>query len=272
MLRKMIKHEWKSTWRFLTVINLLTILLACLGKLSQLFKGPVPEYIRTLYISFYVLLLIVSGCATMFYLVIRFYRTLYTDQGYLTNCLPVSADCHLLSKLLVFFLWMLINSACVLLSVGILLLGIRFPEYLPQLLELIVVFLGGGNFVHGIIYLAAAGIVGTLESILVFYFSISVGCQFRTHRVLASAGAFVAAYVVMQVLSTALIIFSGYFTGLLNPSAYSGNFRTLEDFWKAFAPTYTLLIVGSFILLIVSSAVCYLIARYLLSKRLNLYQ
>lgn len=272
MLRKMVKHEWKATWRFLTAVNLMTILLACIGKLSQLFKGPIPEYIRTLYISVYVLLLIVSGCATLFYLVIRFYKTLYTDQGYLSNCLPVSADCHLLGRLLVFFTWMLINSACILFSVAILLWGIRFPDYTPELLKLVVVVLGGGKFSSGILYLVAAGIFGTLESILMFYFSVSVGCQFRRHRVLASAGAFVLAYLVMQILSTVLLVFSGYFTFMLNPDIAQNTIATLTDFFEAFRPTYTLLAVGSFILLIASSAVYYFTARYLLSKKLNLYQ
>ena len=75
-----------------------------------------------LYLFAYVLIVIAASVMTQVLMIQRYYKNLFTDEGYLTNVLPVSATNHILSKMLVFGAWSILNALSVLASFAFLLL------------------------------------------------------------------------------------------------------------------------------------------------------
>ena len=55
----------------------------------------------------YVIMLLASTWGMLIFLGIRFYRSMYTDEGYLSHTLPVTANQLFLSKVLVSGVWYL---------------------------------------------------------------------------------------------------------------------------------------------------------------------
>ena len=106
MLGKLIKYDLKYMNRFLILIHVfflaasLCIRLFLTGPLLQSgtdfsdgkFVLPV-----TLTFSFYILLATGVYFATYLVAIIRFYKNLFSDQGYLTQTLPVTTGQHLLA-------------------------------------------------------------------------------------------------------------------------------------------------------------------------------
>ena len=124
MLKKCLKHEWKACWKNLTLLNGAAIFMGALGGFGFLFSqlSELPDLLIVLYLFAYVLIVIAASVMTQVLMIQRYYKNLFTDEGYLTNVLPVSATDHILSKMLVFGAWSILNALSVLASFAFLLL------------------------------------------------------------------------------------------------------------------------------------------------------
>ncbi len=133
MLKKLIKHEWKSVSKVNYILLGVSVLICVLGWLS--FKAPmweaafssVADYdfsavdlLGILALITYFLALVVVSYAELIYLGVHFYRSMYTDQGYLTHTLPATPNQIFFSKVLVSSIWYVIFSLMMVLSVVIL--------------------------------------------------------------------------------------------------------------------------------------------------------
>ncbi|WP_139653217.1 hypothetical protein [Raoultibacter phocaeensis] len=63
--------------------------------------------------AFCLFALFMASAATFFAIVHRFYKNFFTDEGYLTLTLPVSANLHIASKVIAAALWLLIDVVIV---------------------------------------------------------------------------------------------------------------------------------------------------------------
>lgn len=121
MLGKLIKHEWKATRRLMLPVNLaiLIITLAGCGILStSIFNNenamPLAVFLFILYgFSLFSLCLV-----TAVYLLVRFYKNLFTREGYLMFTLPATPVQLLHAKLFTGYIWTVINSCLTILSIG----------------------------------------------------------------------------------------------------------------------------------------------------------
>ncbi len=116
MLGKLIRHEWKSMYKagclMLGAVALITF-FGWLAFQTPMWKGMEGGHfewvdifgIFTLVI--YVVMLVVVNYGILIYVGVHFYRTMYTDEGYLLHTLPVTKHQILVSKVLVGSLWML---------------------------------------------------------------------------------------------------------------------------------------------------------------------
>lgn len=142
MLGKLIKHEWKSTYRMGCLMLFITLIITFMGWLS--FQSPVwrrlgegrytfspLDFISTIVLLMYVFMLVGVSYGILIYLGVHFYRTMYTDQGYLTHTLPVGKHQLLCSKILVCGLWLLIVYAAVVLS-GMTVVGTLVGSFFPD--------------------------------------------------------------------------------------------------------------------------------------------
>ena len=124
MLGKLMKYEWKNIWRAGTLMLLGMFVVTVIGCVVLRMPGGVvtglldnndinatqswfvlSSFVATLIL--YVIMLLASTWGMLIFLGIRFYRSMYTDEGYLSHTLPVTANQLFLSKVLVSGVWYL---------------------------------------------------------------------------------------------------------------------------------------------------------------------
>ena len=124
MLGKLMKYEWRG-YRFPILVMLAilagTTLLTCAGIFS--FNPKYDEAVTgfsilTMTLSILLFYFGIIGCTvgTMLIICIRFYKTCYTDQGYLTHTLPVSSKQLLNAKIISAVCAYLLIFLCIVIS------------------------------------------------------------------------------------------------------------------------------------------------------------
>ena len=121
------KYEWKNIWKAGTLMLLGMLVVTVIGCVVLRMPGGVvtglldnndinatqswfvlSSFVATLIL--YVIMLLASTWGMLIFLGIRFYRSMYTDEGYLSHTLPVTANQLFLSKILVSGVWYLFIS------------------------------------------------------------------------------------------------------------------------------------------------------------------
>ena len=126
MLNKLLKYEFKATARWFLPLYIALIVLTLLNKLTMIVELPeiaVFTVLEVLLMVFYVMIIIFTSIATLILLLVRFYKNLYTDEGYLTHTLPVKPSMHLNCKLLSGFIWNVASGVVQIISLFILFAG-----------------------------------------------------------------------------------------------------------------------------------------------------
>ena len=224
MLGKLMKHEWLSTWKVPTALciylGILTI-LGCTSFVSPLWQSDnmVVQVIAGFSIFIYILSLIGICIAIFAYFVVRFYRNMYTDEGYLMHTLPVKSWEHILTKGLTFFIWSLISVLAVFFSIFSIIFsaalsvsGINWGDFFSQLQEFWPEIMRefrafwGTSLATTIILCIVAAICQLIFSILMIYGSISIGQTFNRHKVMASFIAYVCLNMVLSLVRSLLQI------------------------------------------------------------------
>ena len=95
MLGKLLKHEWKSVWKIPTILLCVLMglaVLAGLGFASPIWDSGLEGLGVLAVLSWMVFYFAIMGVSMgiMLYLAVRFYRSMFTDEGYLTHTLPVT--------------------------------------------------------------------------------------------------------------------------------------------------------------------------------------
>ena len=110
----MIKHELQETGKILIPLNLIVLGIMLLNAVFlglDLFQKGYLKMIPTFSLMLYVLGLFALFVLTAVYLTMRFYKTMYSNQGYLTHTLPLSTTAILNTKILTAVLWLVIAFA-----------------------------------------------------------------------------------------------------------------------------------------------------------------
>lgn len=269
MLKKLMKYEWKAVRNVLLIINSFTVLSTAFGVIAinsllsgQDTKGALPDLTAILLFLIYYATIIGVSFAMMIYIGIRFYRNLYTDEGYLMHTLPVTGRQLVVSRLIVHSGCMLLTGVLICASIVVLLLPIYIasagenPSYVYSALYTEFRNAFGFSLPRVLVCGTTAIIISTASGILAVYCAISLGQLFRRHRIMGSILCYIALSFLVQTLTTILMMpqmllsMSG---GSLNLSVY---------FSRVFLTTS---IVSLFL-----GIAYYLITLYLMNHNLNL--
>lgn len=114
MLGKLMKYEWKATWKLLIPLNLFIVVMSVLAYTTvqlEFFESNNDLVIMTgtLLLLAYVLSMFVISIVTVIYLIYRFYTSVYGDEGYLLHTLPVDKHHIIVSKAVVSVSWVILN-------------------------------------------------------------------------------------------------------------------------------------------------------------------
>lgn len=261
MLGKLIKYEFKATSKILAILHIALFITTIMGIIAiSISKKNNLEYISNLTMVLYVLILIAVAVAALIYMVVRFYRNIFTDEGYLMNTLPVKSYELILSKLIVSFVWTLINAVCTIFSISLLALSNTsvstlssgWNEVTVEVLNELGITLG-----NLLLFCCIGGLISILYMFLMFYASISIGQTMQNHKVLFSLGSYVILYIVSQIVTTIGLIPFGFISLMQSETE---NLST--SLLSIFIPSYLLsivLMIGYFI-----------ITNYIIRKKLNL--
>lgn len=104
MLTKLISHEWKDTFKVPALLLTITVLLSAASlvyfSVADQASAGTDLNVRN-FVLYIACILILSGLSMILiiYFAIRFYKNLYTDEGYLMHTLPVKPWMLIVSKL-----------------------------------------------------------------------------------------------------------------------------------------------------------------------------
>lgn len=269
MLGKMMKHEWNAVMKVLLPANLVLVAITIIGRImvsARVFEADseIVAVLAGLSLVIYILcLMAVSLCATIF-IAFRFYKSVYTDEGYLLHTLPVSTHEITLSKTLVGASWTLITSFVVMLSVFVLVTGCLAPgswgEIVRECSHLISVYVGP-RFTAWVVFFVFLMIVSCFYSVLWLFAGISFGQLLPKHKVLGAFIGFGIIYFAMQIFS----FISMFATGTMKKA-----YEMIDGSTDAVISYMESVYLQSFVLCAIFTVLFYFFTNYMMKKKLNL--
>jgi hypothetical protein len=201
MLGKLIKYEWKSLFRvecvILAVMFAFTIVGAVILNTPAVYTmleefdslaGGMQIIFMFSFVStaiMYIVVLIGGVYGSFIYQGVHFYKTMYSDEGYLSHTLPVSSHELLGSKVIVNSIWTIIMTLSAILSAVIIVFSFAHalgydPSY-EQLLEdisetvEIITSRNMGVVLHWVFYVFAAVILSPVATICTLFGALTIG-------------------------------------------------------------------------------------------------
>lgn len=218
MFTKLLKHEWRATKGILALLCVIVLIAGLTIGCTMHYiiwndqNGTVVNMndagIATKFVSVACVLLIMTGvgavaicsAGSLFFLVYRFYKRCFTDEGYLTFTLPVTTHQILLSSFLNTIIGALIMLVAVCLSVAIavLLFLAAFPENLiwadisVGLKEAFSqMWASLAEHMDVLASLAGTGIISVLSELIVLMLAVTIGALIaKKHKILAAVGVY----------------------------------------------------------------------------------
>lgn len=283
MLGKLLKYEWKG------LSSPFLILLVVLGGTTALTCGVIltinPKYdesiawysMMALIFSVFLYYFGLIGCTlgTMLIIAIRFYKTCYTDQGYLTHTLPVSSrqilNAKIIASVLIYLMMLLaiIVSIYIIFEVAVHHIFSLLPgpyddlrrSFSWELTSLLSEFEEefGISFVGYIIYMIVYFIISIIANIVMVLGCVSLGQLYTKHRIVGAILAYFAMQFVLQMI--------GYFCSLpMYTKMLLTSYAVEVTPYKILSPTLNLVLLINVII----AVIMYFVNLHMMTKKLNL--
>ena len=211
MVKKLMKYDFLAYLRSLIPMDLVLLGIAILTRLEQFFENQSTSY-RIMIISSVVALVIASIVALVMTAVLcisRFYRNLFSAEGYLSLTLPVTHSQHILSKTISSILISIVTCLSVLISWSVASAGELFAEICKAgsyLFSLAFSRFGTGHVILWVLEAVLLFIAVTAAFYLMMYACLTIGQLAKKNRILAAVGVFFGYYIFNQILGTVMII------------------------------------------------------------------
>lgn len=272
MLGKLIKYEFKNTAKVMLTLYLFITAVTVIGSivLSMDFiqhgTGNITDILTISTMLVYILAIFALFVVTYIYMCVHFYKTMYSDQGYLTHTLPVKTLTTFHVKLFVSLVWLLLSCLLLIVSVFALLTGISRGEIWAEInhtfFEQFHTFFGmsiGQFFIYGTVSL----VFSCLNYLLWVYASMSIGQLFGQHKIGASFAAGAILSIINQICSTIVMIVTGYSTVLLIEETHDYSYPAAVSIFESFLNATTIYSIAVI-------AVLYIVCNIIVRKHINL--
>jgi len=227
-----------------------------------------PNAIKGVFMALYIASIFVIALVTVVIIILRFYRNLLGDEGYLMMTLPVTREQHILSKMFAAVIWSVCTFVLVILS---LLLLLHNSGALAAITNGSNDLLANGTPLdRWITQIVIILIVSTFTSTLMFYAAMSIGPNLLKNRIGGSILAFIIIYIASQVVMSVILwgmssaIIGAPPSGPRGPNVL-GNLMPINMigavdtfFWGTLVGTAAI------------GVVCWFLTRYMLKRKLNL--
>ena len=266
MLGKLIKYDLKASAKIFLLLHglfLAACLLCRLFFLNRLdfFHASEESLISSIAVMISLVILLITGANIASWLLIafRFYRSLFSREGYLSWTLPVSGLQHLWSRIISGCLFMALDA--VIIAAGVLLLttGSNVTEAYSVIAEDVAVELGMPLSRFGA-YMFLFSILACISTVVMTYFCITVGQLFPSHRILCALAAYFITTLVVQLISFFILFATGLFPGY---SYFLSKGETVAEH------TFALLTLSTVMMLIITFFQ-YICTHFIIKKKINL--
>lgn len=208
MVKKLFKHEILAWCRILPIVYIIFLCIAVMGRIVQFFEADSFAYNMIFFsaIAVYIIGIIACFAFPTVFGIVRFYKNLFSGEGYLSFTLPVTPANHILVKLFVAFMFDVISLLVVVLSALIMTFGEVLSE-ICNAISYVIAQIPFDDGIHIALYIVEYILMFFILFItkyLLFYLCITVGQLFNKNRILASVGVYFAYYFVCQILGTIL--------------------------------------------------------------------
>ena len=268
MVKKLFKHEFISYFRIMSIIYIILLSVAAFTRILQFFESQskVFNIVNTFTILTYVVSIIADIGFAIVLSIVRFYKNLFTKEGYLTFTLPVTTNQHLLVKSVTAVSVQAITFLFIVISLCIVTAG-EFLNELLKALHYIFGILSAYSLVHIISYaleIILLFIAVSFMGVFLYYLFISIGQLFRKNRVLASFGAYFVYYIITQIISTVFVVLISIYSDKLPIDkilAFAQNHQY---------ETIHIILLTPLTLTIIFTVIYFIFVKLIINKKLNL--
>lgn len=244
-----------------------------IGESTEAASASIWDVFSIFMMMIYMIMLVGVLYGMLIYVAVHFYKTMYTDQGYLTHTLPVTKHQILGSKILTGGIWYMIIALAVYLSmflwfaslVGAVIpegfsLASAWKEIAPEIESVFEAFEThlGWNLKATFGYIIAYTVLAPFASLAIIFGSISLGQLFHKARVLMAIVFYIGITVIMSLL---ISLFQSF--GSMN--MYTGLVEEME------IGKYLNGILGfALVMNLTLAVVMYFVSHFIISKKLNM--
>lgn len=267
MVRKLFKHEIFAWCRIMPIVYAVFLCITFFGRILQFFESDSVAY--DIIFGSSIVAYVIGSLACMFFPtvfgVIRFYKNLFTGEGYLSFTLPVTPANHIWVKLLTAVMFDIISFVLIVLSALLMMSGDLLSEialavnYLAKNIPAYV----NTELPFFIIETALLLLVSCFYKYLLYYLCICIGQLFNKNRIFAAVGAYVVYYIISQVIGT--IIGIGF--SFLSMSATE---TTVVPTTEELLNSVHVIMFVPFLINVVLASVFFFINHRIMKKNLNL--
>ncbi len=257
MLGKLLKHEWNATARkyglFYLILAAVTLFAGIVHAIptDNMFFGFGEVAVLAIYI---ITLCAVFFCSTGM-AVLRFYKNMVSDEGYLTFTLPAKVEQLVFAKLLVAFVWQLVTIVLVVASLYcVFVLG---HISMAEIFEVLGAELG--SFKDVLIVFGLMIPVSLVYQLLVYYLSIAIGQLYGEHKIVGAVLAYCVLNFVIEMLIFVIMLAVLGIGGFIDMSVSMSTMDGMASFYLLMTGLSALIAVGAYF------ATC-----QVLKKKLNL--
>lgn len=284
MLKKLFVHEWRSFWKVPAAMCLFALVYALVGALTFQTDLWNNDYrLVRLVLVFgsigYFILLIAPAIILSIYTALRFYRNLFTDEGYLMHTLPVKKWELITAKGLVAVIWNLITTITTLLSVLLVILLISmssryggvtwaditesFAQFSHEAIPIVKEMFRMPVWMVALLFLGSF-IVGAFYNTLLLYASVSIGHLWKKHPMAGTVLSYIGFYLAISFLTSAFSINSLNLT--MGNIFFASNYTAYASMGD-----YLLRVLGNgYLVSAIGILVFYAITEWIMSHKLNL--
>lgn len=251
MLLKIFKHDFKTCARYevpillallgatvLGVVDLFLISLSVKDQISSDTIEGIGAVLGMMGLMFVIFLISAAASVMMFMIYYRFYKSMITDEAYLTLTLPVKPSSLITGKLLSALVWYVISIAAIVASFVIIVTsgGLMFAEGLEGIAEFFaelgyafgdlieILELGSGSAV----LFAATMVVGAVSGLLQIFFSILfAGSIVKKYKALCAVGMVLGINFVVSSISQTILSVANISSSFILEMSF-GSFMNLQ--------------------------------------------
>ena len=268
MVTKLYKYEFLHYVKSLLPFWLIIPIIAIVNRVIQLFEtnNAIFKLIFGSSIVTFVIAIAVALVMNVITAITRFYKNLFTAEGYLTMTLPVTVTQHILVKITTAVLFTILTVINVIISLCIVSSG----ELLVEIIKAIAYTFDaafkhmGADLILLIIEFIVAMLLGLFTSLFTFYTCITVGQLAKKNRVLMAFGVYFGLSFLSQIFATAMSI-----SFAVAPDFYENLARFIEQNFTGIQVAH-LALIFSIIVYLIGSVIHFFISKFIMSKKLNL--